>query len=91
MSIQDLSFEEISLLTGTSNWKWPEVEGLDDFKGSLIHTAAWPKDFDYTNKTVAVIGNGASGVQLLPAIQPGEPAIPMERCPEGMTDNQEQM
>lgn len=55
-----------------SNWKWPEINGLNDFQGSLIHTAAWPKDFDYTDKTVAVIGNGASGVQLLPAIQPGK-------------------
>ncbi|KAF3762532.1 FAD/NAD(P)-binding domain-containing protein [Cryphonectria parasitica EP155] len=54
-----------------NNWKWPEVEGLHDYQGSLIHTAAWPKDFDYQGKTVAVIGNGASGVQVLPAIQPG--------------------
>ncbi|PSR97543.1 hypothetical protein BD289DRAFT_458937 [Coniella lustricola] len=53
-----------------NNWKWPDVDGLDDFKGPLIHTAAWPRDFDYKGKTVAVIGNGASGIQLLPTIQP---------------------
>lgn len=70
----------ISKLTvGESNWKWPEVEGLNDFQGPLIHTAAWPKEFDYTGKTVAVIGNGASGVQLLPAIQPGEWCTIMHR------------
>lgn len=56
---------------GNSNWKWPDVDGLHDFQGTLIHTASWPKDFDYKGKTVAVIGNGASGIQLLPAIQPG--------------------
>lgn len=48
------------------------MEGLRDFQGELIHTATWPKGFDYGNKTVAVIGNGSSGIQLLPAIQPGE-------------------
>ncbi|CAN8099376.1 unnamed protein product [Discula destructiva] len=53
-----------------NNWKWPEVDGLYDFQGRLIHTAAWPKAFEYADKTVAIIGNGASGVQLLPAIQP---------------------
>ncbi|KAI4869266.1 FAD/NAD(P)-binding domain-containing protein [Hypoxylon rubiginosum] len=53
-----------------NNWKWPEYPGIKSFKGDLVHTASWPKDFDYSNKTVAVIGNGASGIQLLPAIQP---------------------
>lgn len=60
------------MLTSNSNWKWPDVEGLRDFEGNLVHTASWPEEFDLTNKTVAVIGNGASGIQLLPAIRPGE-------------------
>ncbi|KAH8775593.1 hypothetical protein F5883DRAFT_261248 [Diaporthe sp. PMI_573] len=53
-----------------NNWKWPNVEGLHDFKGDLVHTASWPEKYDLTNKSVALIGNGASGIQLLPAIQP---------------------
>lgn len=53
-----------------NNWKWPSIEGLHDFKGNLIHSAQWPKDFDYKGKTVAVIGNGSSGIQIVPAIQP---------------------
>ncbi|KAG8165099.1 hypothetical protein KVR01_005374 [Diaporthe batatas] len=53
-----------------NNWKWPDVEGLHDFKGDLVHTASWPEEYDLTGKTIAVIGNGASGIQLLPAIQP---------------------
>ncbi|KAI3334759.1 hypothetical protein F4824DRAFT_178976 [Ustulina deusta] len=53
-----------------NNWKWPEITNLDAFQGELIHTANWPKDFDYTNKTVAVIGNGSSGIQVVPAIYP---------------------
>lgn len=53
-----------------SDWKWPEVEGLHDFKGELIHTAHWPDKFEYGDKRIAVLGNGASGVQIVPAIQP---------------------
>lgn len=63
-------------LTLSSNWKWPDVEGLHDFKGDLIHTASWPEGYDLANKTVALIGNGATGIQLLPAIQPGELSAP---------------
>lgn len=58
-----------------SNWKWPDIEGLHDFKGTLIHSANWPKDFDYTNKSVAVIGNGSTGIQIVPAIQPRESSM----------------
>ncbi|KAK7752722.1 hypothetical protein SLS62_005274 [Diatrype stigma] len=39
-----------------NNWRWPDIPNLDNFKGDLVHTANWPKDFDYTNKTVAIIG-----------------------------------
>ncbi|EPE35396.1 FAD/NAD(P)-binding protein [Glarea lozoyensis ATCC 20868] len=56
--------------TGILNkWKWPDIPGLNNFKGDLLHTANWPKDFEYSGKRVAVIGNGSSGVQLVPAIQ----------------------
>ncbi|KAI0842840.1 FAD/NAD(P)-binding domain-containing protein [Hypoxylon sp. FL0890] len=53
-----------------NNWKWPDIPNIKSFQGELVHTANWPKDFDYTNKTVAIIGNGSSGIQLLPTIQP---------------------
>lgn len=28
-------------------WKWPDIKGLHDFKGTLCHTARWPKDLDH--------------------------------------------
>jgi len=59
-------------LTHDSNWKWPQIPGLHDFKGELIHSADWPEKFEYAGKKVAIIGNGSSGVQILPALQPGE-------------------
>jgi Predicted flavoprotein involved in K+ transport len=54
-----------------SNWKWPDVEDRKNFKGILIHTARWPKNFDHKGKTIAVIGNGSTGIQVLPELQSG--------------------
>lgn len=53
-----------------NNWKWPNVTDRSAFKGTLLHTAAWPVDAEcgFDGKTVAIIGNGSSGVQVLPAI-----------------------
>ncbi|KAJ8130540.1 hypothetical protein O1611_g3090 [Lasiodiplodia mahajangana] len=49
--------------------KTPSIPGLHDtFKGKVIHTARWPQEFDHTGKRLAVIGNGASGQQLIPNI-----------------------
>ncbi|KAL1841261.1 hypothetical protein VTJ49DRAFT_7263 [Mycothermus thermophilus] len=54
-----------------NNWKWPDVEGREDYQGTLIHTARWPEGLDHTGKTVIVIGNGSSAVQVVPELQPG--------------------
>lgn len=52
-----------------NHWVYPEIPGLlDRFKGKVIHTSNWEKDLDIKNKRVAIIGNGASGQQLLPNI-----------------------
>lgn len=49
--------------------KIPDVPGLlDTFQGDVIHTSRWPKDYSVEGKRVAVIGNGASGIQILPNI-----------------------
>lgn len=59
-----------------SDYKWPQIKGLSDFQGKLIHTANWPEGYDYRGKTVAVLGNGATGVQIVPAIQSGGSKCP---------------
>ena len=48
--------------------KLPDIEGLDNFEGDIIHTARWPKGIDLKGKRVAVIGTGATAVQLVPEI-----------------------
>nr|XP_031863274.1 uncharacterized protein CI109_001147 [Kwoniella shandongensis]KAA5530346.1 hypothetical protein CI109_001147 [Kwoniella shandongensis] len=53
-----------------NNWKWPNIRGLHDFKGKVVHTAAWPKDLNLKGKRVALIGIGSSAIQVLPQIQP---------------------
>lgn len=46
----------------------PDIEGLHDFAGPVLHTAAWDHDLDLAGRSVAVIGTGASGVQLVPEL-----------------------
>jgi len=50
---------------------YPDIPGRNDFRGEAYHTGLWPKDpVDVKGKRVAMIGTGASAVQLLPANAP---------------------
>ncbi|NDJ89143.1 flavin-containing monooxygenase [Mycolicibacter kumamotonensis] len=46
----------------------PEIDGADSFTGPSFHSAAWDHSIDLTGKRVALIGAGASGFQIAPAI-----------------------
>lgn len=46
----------------------PKWEGYDLYKGTLVHPQFWPQDLDYTDKTVAIIGSGATAVTLTPTL-----------------------
>lgn len=46
----------------------PSIKGIDTFPGPAVHTAQWPEELDVSGKRVALIGNGASGMQVAPAI-----------------------
>lgn len=45
-----------------------KFQGMETFHGSMFHTARWNHSVDYTNKRVAVIGNGCSAAQVVPAL-----------------------
>uniref|UniRef100_A0A0D2XXV2 Sterigmatocystin biosynthesis monooxygenase stcW n=1 Tax=Fusarium oxysporum (strain Fo5176) TaxID=660025 RepID=A0A0D2XXV2_FUSOF len=45
---------------------WPKIPGLKDFEGHTTHSASWDHSYDYSNKRIAVIGNGSSGIQIVP-------------------------
>ena len=45
-----------------------ELPGLDDFEGDLIHSARWDHDVELGGRRVAIVGTGASAVQIVPSI-----------------------
>jgi len=55
---------------GLTQPREPEIEGLASFAGRKMHTARWEHDYELRGKRVAVIGTGASAVQIVPSIAP---------------------
>ena len=60
----------ITAVGGLTQPKLPDIPGLSDFEGKTMHTARWDHSYDLRGKRVAVIGTGASAVQVVPAIAP---------------------
>jgi cation diffusion facilitator CzcD-associated flavoprotein CzcO len=50
--------------------RYPDLKGLDRFKGPAFHSAAWDHSVDLDGKNVAVVGTGASAIQFVPQIAP---------------------
>ncbi len=48
----------------------PPLPGLDSFGGAVMHSARWDHSWDPAGRRVAVIGTGASAIQIVPSIQP---------------------
>lgn len=48
----------------------PQIPGQERFQGKTFHTNNWDHDYDYRGKRVAIVGSGASAVQVIPAIAP---------------------
>ncbi len=60
----------ISAVGGLVDPKFPDIKGLDRFRGELFHTARWNHACELAGKRVGVVGTGASAVQVIPAIAP---------------------
>lgn len=59
------------LVLGTGYYNYYEplnsvIPGIDSFKGKVIHAQFWPKDYDYKDKKVIVIGSGATATTIFP-------------------------
>lgn len=63
---------QIKAYIGKSAWKYPDIEGIQDFKGKLLHSASWDESYKFDGQRVAVIGIGSSGIQIVPKIAPGK-------------------
>lgn len=65
------------LITATgflSQPRTPDIAGISGFRGKIVHTTAWDHDYRYEGRRIAVIGTGASAVQVIPKLaeQAGE-------------------
>ncbi|HEV7212493.1 MAG TPA: NAD(P)/FAD-dependent oxidoreductase [Blastococcus sp.] len=66
---QEFSANAVISAVGVLNRpKIPPLPGLDSFRGPLFHSAQWPEDVHLTGKRVALVGAGASAMQIGPAI-----------------------
>jgi cation diffusion facilitator CzcD-associated flavoprotein CzcO len=46
----------------------PEIPGIADFAGKIVHTADWDDTYDASGRRIAVVGTGATAVQLVPEL-----------------------
>ena len=59
----------ICAMGSLSDTNKPDIAGIDDFTGQIVHTGKWPEQgVDFTGKRVGVIGTGSSGIQAIPII-----------------------
>lgn len=65
----------------------PAFAGLADFQGRWFHSAEWDPSYDYQGKRVAVIGTGASAIQIVPSLAPQVSELKvMQRTPAWVAD-----
>ncbi|TMD03025.1 MAG: NAD(P)/FAD-dependent oxidoreductase, partial [Chloroflexi bacterium] len=46
----------------------PDIPGLDDFQGTVMHTARWQLEVKMANRRIGVVGTGASAIQVVPQL-----------------------
>ncbi|MGA0067111.1 MAG: flavin-containing monooxygenase [Candidatus Nanopelagicales bacterium] len=72
----------ISACGGLTEPLMPDVTGMDTFAGTAMHTARWDHSVELAGKRVAVVGTGASAIQVIPAIAPvAEQVVVLQRTP----------
>ncbi|MGR8949199.1 MAG: flavin-containing monooxygenase [Gammaproteobacteria bacterium] len=60
----------VSAIGMFNNIVWPNIDGLESFRGNYWHSARWNKEHDISGERVAVIGIAASAIQFVPQIAP---------------------
>jgi cation diffusion facilitator CzcD-associated flavoprotein CzcO len=67
---------------GLSEPSFPDVPGVESFEGRTMHTARWDDDVDLAGRRIAVVGTGASAIQVVPEIAPiAEHLTVLQRTP----------
>lgn len=68
--------------------KYPDIEGMDSFKGQAFHSSRWDWNLNLKGKRIAVIGTGASAFQLVPEIAKSAGHVTVyQRSPNWMFPN----
>lgn len=85
----DLQAKAIMSAVGILNRpKYPDIPGRETFAGPTVHTGHWDPAFDWKGKRIAMIGTGASGHQVGPALQPDvERLMVFQRSPHWVVPN----
>ena len=76
--IKEIHCKFLDICTGYYNYKEahrPTFKGEEHFDGPIVLPQFWPRDLDYTNKKMAVVGSGATAVTLVPALIEGGAAF----------------
>lgn len=82
--VEETAIWEVKVSTGETYWaryfipamgvlskpNFPDIPGIESFKGRITHTSHWPAHLDVTNKRIGILGCGASGVQVITSIAP---------------------
>lgn len=86
---QELSANAVISAVGVLNRpRIPPLPGLDSFRGRLFHSAQWPADVDLAGKRVALVGAGASAMQIGPAIADRVESLTVfQRSPQWIAPN----
>ena len=72
----------ISACGGLTEPLYPSIPGAENFAGDVMHTARWNHEVELAGKRVAVVGTGASAIQVIPAIAPkAAQVLVMQRTP----------
>ena len=69
---EDTSDVVVSARGNLNNKQWPDIPGLWDFEGEIMHSAAWNQEYDFRNKRIGIIGSGSSAIQIVPKLQSRE-------------------
>ncbi|OAL54590.1 FAD/NAD(P)-binding domain-containing protein [Pyrenochaeta sp. DS3sAY3a] len=82
--------DSVDVLVGNigvlNTWKWPDIAGRERFRGTMTHSADYDTSIDLKDKRVAVIGSGASSLQILPAVvKEAKEVVSFYRTPQWIT------
>lgn len=69
---------------------YPEIEGLDDFKGKVMHSARWDWSYNLDGKKICIIGSGATSAQIIPEVSKVAQSVTVfQRTPNWITPRED--